>query len=111
LLLIVVPLTVCQEQVPSPSSLKNLVPPDSPVESIAVPSGVAEIVCHVLSPLKNFVVTELPDPSLATFTVPESKLLALPAVNPPEVPEQLPVTLPVMFPAKLVLVSSPVEGL
>ena len=86
-------------------------------------------------------VTELPDPSLATLTVPELKFEAFkavkfaplaagsvegylasgsvpafkfeadPAVNPPDVPEQLPVTLPVIFPAKLVLVSSPVEGL
>ena len=97
LLFIVVPVTVCQEQDPSPSSLKNLVPPDSPVDNIAVPSGVEEIVCQVLSPLKNLVVTELPDPSLATFTVPLFKLDAFPAVKPPDVPETLPVTFPVRF--------------
>ena len=32
--------TACQLEVPSPSSLRNLVPPTSPVERIAVPSGV-----------------------------------------------------------------------
>ena len=31
---------VCQLQVASPSSLRNLVPPDSPVDLTAVPSGV-----------------------------------------------------------------------
>ena len=66
---------------PSPSSLRNLVPPDSPVDNIAVPSGVALIVCQVLSPLKNLVVTELPDPSLATLTVPEPKFDAFKAVK------------------------------
>ena len=51
LLLIVVPDgTDCQEQVPSPSSLRNLVAPDSPVDNIAVPSGVAEIVCQLRTP-------------------------------------------------------------
>ena len=33
-------LTVCQEQVPSPSSLKYLFPPLSPVDLTSVPSGV-----------------------------------------------------------------------
>ena len=91
--------TDCQEQVPSPSSLRNLVAPDSPVESIAVPSGVAEIVCQVLSPLRNLVVTELPDPSLAAATVPDPKLLAFKAVK--EAPD----------PLNPVEVNSPVEGL
>ena len=127
------PVIDCQEHVPSPSSLKNLVAPLSPVDNIAVPSGVALIVCQLLSPLKNLVLTELPDPSLATLTVPELRFDAFkavklaplaagrvagnlasgtvpafkfeadPAVNPPDVPEQFPVTLPVTFP-----VTSPV---
>ena len=59
----------------------------------------AEIVCHVLSPLRNLVVTELPDPSLATLTVPELRFEAFKAVN--EVPA----------PLNPVLVSNPVEGL
>ena len=74
-------------------------PPDSPVDNIAVPSGVALIVCQVLSPLKNLVVTELPDPSLATLTVPELKFEAFKAVN--EVPT----------PLNPVEVNNPVEGL
>ena len=32
------PLTACQLQVPSPSSLRNLLPPASPVEESSVPS-------------------------------------------------------------------------
>ena len=72
--------TDCQEQVPSPSSLKNLVPPDSPVDNIAVPSGVAEIVCQVLSPLRNLVLLA-PEPSLATSTVPEAKFVAFKLVS------------------------------
>ena len=75
------PVIDCQEQVPSPSSLKNLVAPLSPVDNIAVPSGVALIVCQVLSPLRNLVLTELPDPSLATLTVPELRFDAFKAVK------------------------------
>ena len=39
--------TVCQEQLPSPSSLKYLVPPDSPVDNTAVPSGVEDTVSQL----------------------------------------------------------------
>lgn len=35
----------------------------------------------MLSPLKNLVVTELPDPSLATLTVPELKFEAFKVVK------------------------------
>ena len=70
----------------------------TPVDNIAVPSGVAEIVCQVLSPLKNLVLLA-PEPSLATLTVPEAKFVAFKAVK--EAPD----------PLNPVEVNSPVEGL
>ena len=43
--------------------------------------------------------------NLATGTVPEFKLEALPAVKPPDVPLQLPVTLPSKLPTRVAVLS------
>ena len=49
----------CQLEVPSPSSLRNLLPPDSPVDLIPVPS--VSTTCQELSPRKNDVELGVPD--------------------------------------------------
>ena len=61
LLLIVIPAgTACQEQLPSPSSLRYLLPPLSPVDKIAVPSGVEVTVSQLGLALLPFDLRNLP---------------------------------------------------
>ena len=50
----------CHEHVPSPSSLRNLVAPLSPVDNTAVPSVVVLIACQLLSPLKKVELDAVP---------------------------------------------------
>ena len=87
-------LTVCQEQVPSPSALKYLVVPVIPVDTILTPSiSILSVPSKEEPPIVLAVSNEV---AVAEFPVQE-----------PLLPEQLPVTFPVISPEKLVAVNSP----
>ena len=62
---------VCHEQVPSPSSRRNLVAPDSPVDLMAVPS---------IFPPVRFPATATFAPDSVNDVVPSEALMSLPVI-------------------------------